>query len=216
MWYEVPFMNNYKKNLFTFFSTYFLALTIFAVMPCDGKVKSHENHVRFESQSADKVKCVTFQLTDHCITAKQPFDLKANSFMPHLDNDHMTLTVNAGRKRSSSPAKCFNNWVGKKNVFGKHVDSLNFAMRGTLKLYSTSNCDRGSLLGEFDNMALGQGHSEATDNWWMGGEKCSSVTRGGKIFHSTNSMQCTSKEGDTWAFLRAITEPTVIKIFRST
>lgn len=208
-------MNNYDRNQIAFLIICFLALAIFTVTPCEGKVKSRKSIIRFDNNHA-KVACVTFQLTDHCITAKQPFQLDVGEFIPHVKNNPMKLVISAGRKKSSGPAKCFNRWVGSYgNIFGKPVSGLNFALKGTLKLYSSATCDEKFLLETFYNMVLGQGQSVLANNWWMGSANCSPSIMDATLFRFTRVLQCGSGSGTSWYFKREPLYPALIVISKS-
>jgi len=97
------------------------------------------------------------------------------------------LTFSVGRKGSSSVANWFNGQIpASQNTFNHTADDLNFAFLGTLTLTIT-----GGLLGSnldtitFTNVALAQGHSGASNNWWFGGKSCSYI--------QNNQVTCSGK-----------------------
>jgi len=87
------------------------------------------------------------------------------------------LTFSVGRKGSGSVAKWFNNQIpASQTTFNHTADDLNFAFIGTLTLAIT-----GGVLGDnqeicrFSDVALAQGHTGASNNWWFGGKNCSYI-----------------------------------------
>jgi len=71
-----------------------------------------------------------------------------------------------GRKGSKSVAEWFSARVpANRTTFDHDPGELNFAMIGTLVL------EIGNKVCTFYNVALAQGHSGASNNWWFGGQQ---------------------------------------------
>lgn len=88
-----------------------------------------------------------------------------------------SLTFKVGRHGSDSVADWFNDRVpDSQTTFNHSAVKLNFAFLGTLVFTLT-----GGLLGggsknfTFSNIALAQGHSGASNNWWFGGQNCTNT-----------------------------------------
>lgn len=102
-------------------------------------------------------------------------------------NGKMTFSI--GRSGSSGVARWFNDRVpASQNTFNHGADDLNFAFLGTLRLTI-----KGGLLGSrqetftFLNVALAQGHSGSSNNWWFGGQNCSFIQSNQVTCQGTNS-----------------------------
>lgn len=102
-------------------------------------------------------------------------------------NGKMTFSV--GRSGSGTVASWFNARIpASQNTFNHTAGDLNFAFLGTLKLTV-----RGGILGNgqdtftFSNVALAQGHSGSSNNWWFGGQNCSYIQSDQVICKGVNS-----------------------------
>ena len=87
------------------------------------------------------------------------------------------MTFSVGRKGSEGVANWFNAQVpASQTTFGHGAGKLNFAFLGTLRMKLT-----GGILGggaetfTFGKVALAQGHSGASNNWWFGGRNCVNI-----------------------------------------
>lgn len=87
------------------------------------------------------------------------------------------MTFSIGRKGSEDVANWFNtNVAASQTTFNHTAGELNFAFLGTLELTIS-----GGILGgnqqtfTFYNVALAQGHSGASNNWWFGGQNCAYI-----------------------------------------
>lgn len=120
------------------------------------------------------------------------------------------MTFKVGRKGSESVAKWFNSNVHcSRTTFNHPAVELNFAFLGTLKLTITG----GVLIGRqktitFKNIALAQGHSGASNNWWFGGQNCTHFP--------DNQVYCKEKDSTGYevlfAFLRGGNDVNTIKV----
>ncbi|WP_299461628.1 hypothetical protein [uncultured Microscilla sp.] len=95
------------------------------------------------------------------------------------------LSFRVGRHGSSEVANWFaSNAPASHTTFNQHPDKLNFAFIGTLRLTIT-----GGIFGQqentftFENIAIAQGHSGSSNNWWFGGSGCQYI--------GANTVSCT-------------------------
>jgi len=91
-----------------------------------------------------------------------------------------------GRKGSSQVAVWFSDKIGAShNTFGHDPGELNFAFLGELTLMIEGPDLNPDYPVTFQGIALAQGHSGATNNWWFGGRHCAGFY--GAI---TNKVEC--------------------------
>jgi hypothetical protein len=107
------------------------------------------------------------------------------------------MSFHAGRQGSAATANWFNTAVAaSQTTFNHTAGELNFAFSGTLKMTIT-----GGILGNgqdtftFSNVALAQGHTGASNNWWFGGLNCSYI--------QNDEVACTgiNSKGDEVSFV---------------
>lgn len=98
-----------------------------------------------------------------------------------------TLSFSVGRHGTSEVANWFNsNIAADQTTFGHTAGELNFAFIGALTMkvsYADFGVEEHYVM---QDVALAQGHSGATDNWWFGGKACRNT--GG------NSVKCAGFE----------------------
>ncbi|MBL0685347.1 PI-PLC domain-containing protein [Aquimarina mytili] len=113
-------------------------------------------------------------------------------------NGKMTFSV--GRKGSEGVANWFDDRIlNSQSTFNHGAGKMNFAFLGTLKLTIT-----GGILGRrqetftFSNIAIAQGHSGVSNNWWFGGQNCSYIKKHTVMAQGINS----NGDSVSFAFLR--------------
>ncbi|MCL2164559.1 MAG: phosphatidylinositol-specific phospholipase C [Oscillospiraceae bacterium] len=111
------------------------------------------------SYTIDSFSVTSGEDPDKKIAAGKTFTMRSNG----------ALNFSVGRKKSSTVAQWFNARVpANKTTFGHTAGELNFAFIGRLELRFAN----GSAY-TFKGVALAQGQSGASNNWWFGGETCS-------------------------------------------
>ncbi|WP_415328764.1 hypothetical protein [Chryseobacterium sp. MMS23-Vi53] len=125
-----------------------------------------DNEVYFDTASNNLVKG-SFTVNEFSITEGQ--DPKGHiyvGFTASCGSDGKFI-FSIGRKGSSTVAKWFSQRVpANRTTFNHDPGELNFAMIGTLVLEF-----KGGKVCTFYNVALAQGHSGASNNWWFGGKQ---------------------------------------------
>jgi len=139
------------------------------------QVSIHSNDVYLDNAGS-----VAYTLTDYSISSGQPWEGVTSSYN--------SITVEAGRHGTETPAQFFLQDLGPANVMGNNVNShqfphdLNFAIKGDL----TMNVD--SIMVTCQNVRFGQGHNDR-NNWWVGGPNCAGGNSGG------NPVTCACNDG---------------------
>ncbi len=160
----------YGDNM-SFLINFIVMLTAFSYVLNGHTKKEHSNLVVFKNKSIVKVHCVTFTVTDAHVTPSQPSHIELGKQLTHHHSDPMILIVKAGRKKSKSVARYFNDQVGKNNSEGTYATELNFAVRGTLALFQDHACIYKIV--EFKDIFMAQEHIPPfVNNWWIGGKNC--------------------------------------------
>jgi len=158
----------------SFLIKFVVMLTAFSYVLNIYAKKEHYNTVMFNGENSTiKVDCVTFTVTDYRVNPSQPSHIEIGKQLSHYDSNLLTLTARAGRKRSKTVAKYFNDQVGKDNSEGQYFGRLNFAIRGTLALFQKfqgRSCTRKIV--EFRDIFLAQGNSLFSNYWVAGGKNC--------------------------------------------
>lgn len=117
-----------------------------------------------------------------------------------------------GRHHTAKVANWFSSRIPSQgNTFGHDPDELNFAFLGTLSLtLRLASVDPATGRYEqtivFDDIALAQGRSGSTNNWWFGGKGCKrvhystygddNVTCVGRVEESKQEISLTFSRGD--------------------
>ena len=148
-----------------------LALCMTASSLTAHATKEHDNDVYLHTNGLTGC---SFTETGHSITSGQPYSGTTASG----SDGKCTITVKAGRKKSSSVADWFTQQIGTGNAIacdssGPMPDELNFAVEGTLTL------TQGDTVMTCENMIVAQGNFSSVNNWWLGG---SDVKSGGVPF----------------------------------
>lgn len=140
----------------------------------------HDNYVYFKGPHG-----FDFHMKDHSITDGQPFTGWYSGF-----NDHRGyICVHAGRHGSESVANWFKDRadvaVGDRVQWDSWPDKLNFAIRGDMILKGFNGGHT-----KCKDIVLGQGHTGAYNNWWMGAKSTTMVERDGIVW-----MECPPVDG---------------------
>ncbi len=141
------------KRIFPFLLT---AVLLMFVWPAFG-TNAHWNYVYFK-----QVRDFQFIIKDHCITDGQPYDSAGSGYK----DGEGYVVVHAGRHGSGSVADWFKDRagvaVGDRVIDDDMPDKLNFAVYGDMVVKGPN----GSV--KCRNIVIGQGHSGAFNNWWIG------------------------------------------------
>lgn len=139
----------------------------------------HDNDVaiKLKSDSGYQIISGNYTIEKFSVTSGQDPDgnirvgTKAN-----LNNDGV-MSFKVGRKGSSDVANFFtSNIAANQTTFNHNPDDLNFAFIGTLVLTLQNNSPGGNQgTFTFSNIAIAQGHSGSTNNWWFGGQSCKNI-----------------------------------------
>ncbi len=154
--------------------------------------KKRHNKVYFTGDAHS----ISFKMTSHCITPKQPFD---NPVWLKTVKKSTGLDIMAGRHGSSSKkyfdtidctyktmAHSSSSFFVTSFTYKKIPFALNFSVEGTLFVDGV----------EFDQIVLAQGHHGAVNNWWFGGNFCSAADS------IVNAVNCFSINHDhQWCFI---------------
>lgn len=107
-----------------------------------------------------------------------------------------TISYSIGRKGSDDVSNWWSNHVGDSshNTFNHEPDKLNFAFIGTLTLSETFIPGDTSNDWVLDGIAIGQGSSGSSNNWWFGGTNCQYVN------DATNTVICPGTQGNQTAY----------------
>ncbi|TRX48382.1 hypothetical protein FNH22_29130 [Fulvivirga sp. M361] len=130
-----------------------------------------------------------YTVTDFSVTEGQDPDRNIYVGLKVSCSDSDKMSFRIGRKGSESVAQWFNDKVpASQNTFNHSAGKLNFAFLGTLELTI-----RGGILGNrqetftFLNVALAQGKSGTSNNWWFGGSNGSYAQSNSVIYSGTNA-----------------------------
>ncbi|KAB1158385.1 hypothetical protein F7018_09415 [Tenacibaculum aiptasiae] len=118
-----------------------------------------------------KFETFEFNTSSAIVTIGQPYKEVTSS----IKNGKGIITVKAGRHKSQTPAKWFNNNIGKGSTIAsfttdKKPSELNFAIKGNLRF---------SIDGkkyQISNVVIGQGSNIGLqNNWWLGGKEMKGI-----------------------------------------
>ncbi|KAJ8075845.1 hypothetical protein PM082_021477 [Marasmius tenuissimus] len=146
----------------------------------------HDNDVHFLSKAFNfpAFGGSSYTINEYSITSNQDPNgkIRAGNRVPFTTQDQMgQLRFTVGRKGSRDVA---NWWKGRvsasQTTFNHDPDSLNFAFLGSLELKVFNEPDPGWLI---QDIALGQGTSGTSNNWWFGGKNCQHT--------DDNTVRCT-------------------------
>ncbi len=168
-------------------------------------VKYDENTVRLVIDGGFELVSGTYTLTAFNIPSGQedpenPFHLGQQFILNKLGE--LKFVIN--RDGNTDVAKWFNNTIRpNQNTFNHSADKLNFAFVGTLVLRLKSTIlDIGEETYTFNNVALAQGHTTLSNNWWFGGTSCQNIQSNQVSCLGTNSKN----ENISFDFLRGANE----------
>ena len=137
-------------------------------------MKYHQNDVHFKDSNGYLVGG-SYTIEDYYVTSGQDPDGKISKGKV-FNMSGGTLSFEVGRSASSQTAKWFNDQIPAScNTFGHTADELNFAFIGTLKLILDFKDGNGQKTYTCSNVALAQGSSGSSNNWWFGGKACKYV-----------------------------------------
>lgn len=149
----------------------------------------HDNDVYFSLDKEYSLISGTYTVESFSITDGQDPDGHIKDNLTVSCGTDGKLTFSIGRKGSESVAEWFNNRIpASQTTFNHGAGKLNFAFIGKLSLTI-----KGGILGGnketfiFSNVALAQGHSGASNNWWFGGQNCSYIQNNQVICKGVNS-----------------------------
>merc|ERR1711948_211487 len=124
--------------------------------------------------------------------------------MGGVTSNYNSITVEAGRHGTETPAQFFLQDLGPANVMGNNVNShqfphdLNFAIKGDL----TMNVD--SIMVTCQDIRFGQGYNDR-NNWWVGGPNCAGGNSGGNpVTCACNDGAIISERGGSWVAVTAV------------
>ncbi len=136
-----------------------------------------DNDVYFKLTQGYSLISGSYTVSSFSITSGQDPDHHIYAGLKVTCGSNGKMTFSIGRKGSEEVANWFNNRVpASQNTFNHGAGDLNFAFLGTLVLTIT-----GGILGAgqetftFYDVALAQGHSGSSNNWWFGGQHCSYI-----------------------------------------
>jgi hypothetical protein len=174
----------------------------------------HDNDVFLSMNEGYTLINGSYTVNSFSVTSGQDPDRKVYAGLVVSFGSNGKLTFRLGRKGSSDTARWFNERISTgQNTFGHTAGELNFAFLGTLKMTV-----KGGLLGgreetlTFLNVALAQGHSGASNNWWFGGQNCSYIQNNRVICNGTNSRG----EGISFVCQRGGNDVSVVGVTPST
>lgn len=138
-----------------------------------------------------------YSVTGFSVTPGQDPDSKIHLGLSVLFGNDGKMTFQVGRKGNSDVANWFNNQIPpQKNTFGHTAGDLNFAFLGTLSLtISGGSLGSNQSTYTFNDVALAQGKSGTSNNWWFGGKNCNNI--------SNDQVTCpgTDEQGNTASFV---------------
>lgn len=144
------------KRFFICLST---AILLIFVWPVYG-TSIHDNYVYFKY-----VHHFDFHMKDYFITKNQPF----KGISSGMTDGKGYIKVKAGRHKTEEVANWFKDRadvaVGDRVVYDSWPDKLNFAIYGDIVVKG----DNGGYVKCMD-IVIGQGHTGAYNNWWIGGK----------------------------------------------
>jgi hypothetical protein len=157
----------------------FTAILLTFVWPVYG-TSVHDNYVYFED-----VYGFSLHVKDHCITDGQPYDGVTSG----MSGGNGYINVKAGRHGSDDVADWFKHRadvaVGDRVASDSWPDELNFAVYGDMVVKgSNGGCVKCT------DIVIGQGHTGAYNNWWIGG-KSGNMHRDG----DTVWLECPAVDG---------------------
>jgi len=137
----------------------------------------HDNDVQFLVGSGYSLISGSYTVESYSVSDGQDPDGHIHNGLVVTCGSDGTFTFSVGRHGTDQVADWFNSKVpSSQNTFNHGAGKLNFAFLGTLKLTIT-----GGILGgaqetyTFSDVALAQGHSGASNNWWFGGQHSSYI-----------------------------------------
>lgn len=136
-----------------------------------------ENDVYFKMSTGYSLINVSYTVKNYSVHSGQDPDGHIHDDLHVSGGGDGKLTFSVGRKGSGSVASWFNHRIPAcQTTFDHPAGDLNFAFLGTLQLtISGGVLDERKETFTFNQVALAQGHSGASNNWWFGGQNCSHV-----------------------------------------
>lgn len=168
------------------------------------------NDIYFSLEEGYSVVNGSYTIEGFAVTNGQDPDQKIYAGLTVQCGSDGKLTFEVGRKGSGSVADWFkSNIPASHNTFNENPGDLNFAFIGTLSL----NIKGGSLGNRqetfiFPKVALAQGHTGFSNNWWFGGSDCSYIQDNRVICYGTNAAGATV----SFVFLRGGNDVSTVSV----
>ncbi len=150
----------------------------------------HDNEVVISLGGGYSIVSGKYVVNGYSVTSGQDPDGNIHDGLTKTFNINGEMSFRVGRKGSSSVAKWFNGQISEhQNTFGHTAGELNFAFIGTLTLTIT-----GGILGGgqgtyvFEDVAIAQGHSGASNNWWFGSKHSTYIGNNRVTCEGTNEQ----------------------------
>ncbi|MCY4328829.1 MAG: hypothetical protein OXC48_01905 [Endozoicomonadaceae bacterium] len=154
----------------SFLINFIVILTTFSYVLNGYAKKKHCNVLAFTDSKGMRFNCLTFTVIDAHVNPSQPSHIELGKQLLYYHTHPLILKVTAGRKKSKSVARYFNDQVGKNNSQGRHFKKLNFAIRGVLALFQDHSCTH--KIAEFKDFFIAQENFMFENSWVVGGKKC--------------------------------------------
>lgn len=137
----------------------------------------HDNDVNIVTSGGYSLISGSYVVNGFSVTSGQDPDGNIHNGLTQTFGSDGKMTFRVGRKGSSDVANWFNGQVSAdQTTFGHTAGDLNFAFIGTLTLTVS-----GGILGNgqgtfvFNDVAIAQGHSGASNNWWFGSQHSTNI-----------------------------------------
>ncbi|KAI0097498.1 hypothetical protein GGR51DRAFT_578045 [Nemania sp. FL0031] len=137
----------------------------------------HDNKVRLPfTAKTYKLDSASFTVTDLSITSGQDPEKKNRIGNVKLwDGTSGSIQWSVGRSKSTQVAQFWkNNIKANESTFGHHPGELNFTFLGNMDLTISGGTFAVSTKFTIEKVAIGQGSSGSTNNWWFGCHGCES------------------------------------------
>ena len=156
-----------------------------------------DNYVYFSLGTGYSLISASYTVDGSSVTSGQDPDGHIHAGLQVKCGSDGKMNFSIGRKGSSGVGSWFNDRIpSSQTTFNHTAGKLNFAFLGTLKLTLTGGIFGGGQdTFTFSNIALAQGHSGASNNWWFGGQNCSYI--------KSNQVTCqgVNSNGDQVSFV---------------
>lgn len=132
-----------------------------------------DNEVRFcpntDVETDNTITNGCFTVTEHCVTEGEDHNISDGAQYWLGADDTDTFNFKADRSGSEEVADWWKQRIrASETTFNHEPDKLNFAVKGTLKLWAKGSPHKEGQTLEFPNTFIAQGHVGTTNNWWFG------------------------------------------------